>query len=152
MKTKLAMMRTHKAFLQEIKDLLEKNGAGHLFKALKEVFYKYIERILDRSARMCELRRGHQDVDTIQSHQDREVRFCPPGRSHQDLVTRKWPPRRGHQDVVTGKGPPGHGHQIVVTKKWPPGRDRQEVVTRKGLPEHGRQDVVTWKWPPGRGH
>ena len=26
----LAMMRTHKEFLEEIKDLLEENGAGHL--------------------------------------------------------------------------------------------------------------------------
>ena len=44
-------MRTHKAFLEEIKDFLEENGAGHLFKAIKEVFYKYIERILDMAAR-----------------------------------------------------------------------------------------------------
>ena len=110
-------MRTQKAFLQEIKDLLEKNGAGHLFKALKEVFYKYIERILDRSARMWPLRRGRQDVDTIQGHQDGEVRSWPPGRSCQDLVTRKWPPGRGHQDMVTRKGLPGRGH-YGSTSKW----------------------------------
>ena len=41
--------------MEEIKDLLEENGAGHLFKAIKEVFYKYIGRILDRAKRMWPL-------------------------------------------------------------------------------------------------
>ena len=86
-------MRTHKAFLEEIKNFLEKNGAGHLFEALKEVFYKYIERILGRAAR-----KGR------------------PGRGRQDVVTRKWPPGRGRQDMVTKKKLPGHGCQDVVTR------------------------------------
>ena len=120
MKTKLAMMRTHKAFLEEIKDLLEENGAGHLFKAIREVFYRYIERILDRAAKKWSPRHGRQYVNTIQGHQDGNVR--------------SWPPGRGRQDVVNRKGQSGPG--------------RQEVVNRKGLPRHSRQDVVTRKGPP----
>ena len=42
------MMRTHKAFLEEIKDFLEENGAGPHFKACKEIFYKNIERIIEK--------------------------------------------------------------------------------------------------------
>ena len=93
MKTKLAMMRTHNAFLEIIKEFLEKNGAAHLFKSLQEMFDKYIERILDRAARKE-----------------------PPGRGRLDVVTRKWPPGRGRQDMVTKKKLPGHGRQDVVTR------------------------------------
>ena len=107
-------MRTHKAFLEEIKDFLEENGAGHLFKAIKEVFYKYIERILDMAAR-----KG------------------PPGHGRQDVVTRKWPPGRGRQDIVTKKGLPGHGRQDVVTRKGLPGCGLQDVAARMGLPGSG---------------
>ena len=53
--------------MEEIKDFLEENGAGHLFKAIKEVFYKYS--ILrpgrghqDMAARMWSLGRGCQDI------------------------------------------------------------------------------------------
>ena len=123
MKTKLAMMRTHKAFLEEIKDLLEENGAGHLFKAIKKVFYKYIERILDRAAWMWPPRRGHLAVDTLHGHQDGDVW--------------SWPPALGCQDVVTRKGVPGHGRQDVVTRKGPPGRGLQDVAARMGLPGSG---------------
>ena len=73
MKTKLAMMRTHNAFLEIIKEFLEKNGAAHLFKSLQEMFDKYIERILDRAARKE-----------------------PPGRSRQEGAARKGPPGCGH--------------------------------------------------------
>ena len=66
-------------------DFLEKNGAGHLFEALKEVFYKYIERILGRAARK--------------------------GRGRQDVVTRKWPPGYGHQEEAARTWPPECGHQ-----------------------------------------
>ena len=130
MKTKLAMMRTHKAFLEEIKDLLEENGAGHLFKAIKKVFYKYIERILDRAAWMWPPRRGHLAVDTIHGHQDGDVWSWPPALGCQDVVTRKGVPGHGRQDVVTRKGPPGRGLQDMATKKWPPGHGYQDVITR----------------------
>ena len=130
MKTKLAMMRTHKAFLQEIKDLLEKNGAGHLFKALKEVFYKYIERILDRSARMWPLRRGRQDVDTIQGRQDVAARIWSPGSGRQDVATRMWSPGRGRQDMATRMLSLGSGHQDGTARKWSPGRGCQNMAAR----------------------
>ena len=35
MKTKLAMMKAYKAFEEEIKVLMEENGAGHLFTAFR---------------------------------------------------------------------------------------------------------------------
>ena len=77
-------MRTHNSFLEEIKDFLEDNGEGHLVKALKEVFYKYIERILDQAVRFWPPMRGRQDVDTIQGHKDGDVRS--PGRGHWNRV------------------------------------------------------------------
>ena len=141
-------MRTHKAFLEEIKDLLEENGAGHLFKAFKELFFKYIERNLDRAARMWPPRRGRQDVDTKQGRQDGVVSSCPARRGRQDVqsvVTRTWPPGHGHQDVDTRKGVLGHGRQDVVIRRWLPGHGRQDLVTRKGLP--GRDH-----WPLGCGN
>ena len=58
------MMRTHKEFLEEIKDLLEENGAGHLFKALKELFYKYNDRITEKqqtSGGLSAGEKGRQD-------------------------------------------------------------------------------------------
>ena len=63
--------------MEEIKDLLEENGAGHVFKAIKEVFYKYIERILDMAARKR-----------------------LPGRGRQDMAARMWSLGSGRQDVA----------------------------------------------------
>ena len=105
MKTKLAMMRTHKAFLEDIKVLLEENGAGHLFKALKEVFYKYIERIMEKQQTCGGLSAGVQEGQGDggpaynEGRQDVDARTWPPGRGCQDVATRTWMPGRGHQDV-----------------------------------------------------
>ena len=127
--------------MEEIKDLLEENGAGHLFKAIKEVFYKYIDRILDPAPSMWPPRRSHQDVDTIQAHEDGKVR--PAGRGHQDVFTTEGPPGRGSQKEVTRKGLPERDRQDVVTSKWPPGCGHQDVAAKVWPPERGCQ-----KWPP----
>ena len=101
-------MRTHKEFLEEIKDLLEENGAGHLFKALKEVFYKYIDRITEKQQTGGGLSAGEQ------GRQDEGGPAYNVGR----------------QDVTTWIWPPGHGHQDMATKTWQPGCHPQDVVAR----------------------
>ena len=140
MKTKLAMMRTHKAFLEDIKVLLEENGAGHLFKALKELFYKYIERIMEKQQTCGGLSAGVQKGQGDggpaynEGRQDVDARTWPPGRGCQDVATRTWMPGHGHQDVDARKRPPGRGCQDLDARKWPQGR--------------GFQDVDARTWPP----
>ena len=107
MKTKLAMMKAYKAFEEEIKVLMEENGAGHLFTAFKELFYKYIERIMEKQQTGGGLSAGVQggqgDVDPAYNvgRQDVDARINPPGHGCQDLATRRWMPGYGRQDVDT---------------------------------------------------
>ena len=91
MKTKLAMKMTHKAFLEDIKVLMEENGAGHLFKALKEVFYKYIERIMEKQQTCGGLSAGVQEGQGDGGPAYNEGR--------QDVDARTWLPESGSQDV-----------------------------------------------------
>ena len=107
----LAMMRTHKAFLEEIKDLLEENGAGHLFKALKELFYKY-----------CILRGSWRNNKLVVDFQQEYKRDKVMEALHTMRADRTWP-------------------QNVDARTWPPGLGRQDLDARTWLPESGSQDV-----------
>ena len=139
----LAMMRTHKAFLEEIKDLLEENGAGHLFKAIKEVFYKYIDRITEKQQTGGGLSAGEQ------GKQDDGGPAYNVGR--QDVTSSVWSHKCDRLNVITRKLLPGRGRQEMVTRKLLPGRGRQEKVTRKLLPGRGCQEMFIRKLLPGRG-
>ena len=138
MKTKLAMMRTHKAFLEDIKVLLEENGAGHLFKALKEVFYKYIERIMEKQQTCGGLSAGVQEGQGDGGPAYNEGR--------QDVDARTWPPGRGCQDVATRTGRPGRGRQDVDARTWPPGCGCKDVAASTWTPGLGCQDVAARTW------
>ena len=148
MKTKLAMMKAYKAFEEEIKVLMEENGAGHLFTAFKELFYKYIERIMEKQQTDGGLSAGVQggqgDVDPAYNvgRQDVDARTYPPGHGCQDVATRTWMPGRGRQDVDVRTWMPGHGHQDVDVRTWPPGRGYQDVAARMWPTRHGYLDVA----------
>ena len=148
MKTKLAMMKAYKAFEEEIKVLMEENGAGHLFTAFKELFYKYIERIMEKQQTDGGLSAGVQggqgDVDPAYNvgRQDVDARTYPPGHGCQDVATRTWMPGYGRQDVDARTRPPGRRCQDMDARTWPPGRGCQDVAARTWIPGRGRQDVA----------
>ena len=111
-------MRTQKAFLEDIKVLLEENGAGHLFKALKEMFYKYIERIMEKQQTGGGLSAG------VQEGQGNGGPAYNVGQ--QVKAARTWMLGQGHQYVDVRTWMPGRGHRT-----WMPGCGRQDLETRK---------------------
>ena len=78
---------------EEIKHLLEENGGGHLFKAIKEVISKYFEKKREKQQTGGGLSAG------VQGGTMWAARTRPPGHGCQDLATRTWMPGLGRQDV-----------------------------------------------------
>ena len=146
------MKMTHKAFLEDIKVLMEENGAGHLFKALKEVFYKYIERIMEKQQTGGGLsagvqgRKGDGGPAYNVGRQNVDARTWPPGHGCQDVATRMWMPGHSHQDVDARTGPPVRGYQDVDSRTWPPERGCQDGAARTWPPGRGSQDVAARMW------
>ena len=138
------------------------------FKAIKEVFYKYIERIIEKHQTDGGLSAGEQEergdrgpADSV-GRQDVAVSVWSQecGRQnratttfHQNMNARNWLPAGGRREgltrmLATRTWPPGSGQHEQIARTWPQGCDHQDVAARTWLLGCGCQDVATRTWLP----
>ena len=105
------------------------------------VFYKYIERIMEKQQAGGE-QGGQGDGGPADNVGRQDV-------AGQCMVTGVWPPEHGCHDMATGMC---LNNKALTTKPRHPGRGRQDVVTRTWPPRRGNQDEAIRTWTPGLCH
>ena len=100
------------------------------FKAIKEVFYKYIERIIEKHQTDGGLSAGEQE--------ERGDRGPADSVGRQDVAASVWSQECGRQNRATPTFHQNMNAMELAASRWPTGRANQDV---------GDQDVAARKWP-----